>query len=187
MSHSVLELLHERKATRAISSRSIDGGMAEQLMQAAQLSASCFNNQAWRFLVLSEEAALEKGRKAISAGNSWAKTAPLLFIGFSRPDLDCQLTDGRQYYLFDLGMAVQLILLQATELNLVARPFAGFSPETIREEFNLGTEFEIYVMIAVGFEGDISALDERLQAMSRAPRTRNPLSDNFLLNEIAIP
>ncbi|MFZ5515047.1 MAG: nitroreductase family protein [Candidatus Zhuqueibacterota bacterium] len=181
---SLLELLNQRKASRAISSRSIDAGMIETLMQAAQLSASCFNNQSWRFLVLTEEAALEKGRKAISAGNSWANTAPLLFIGFSRSDLDCQLKDGRQYYLFDLGMAVQLILLQATELNLVARPFVGFSPSVIRDEFNLGDDFEIYVMIAVGFEGDIDALDERLQAMSRGPRTRNPLSKNFFLNEI---
>lgn len=184
MPQSLIDLLNERKASRAISSEKLDPKAIENLMKAAQLSASCFNNQSWRFLLLSESEALEKGRKAISGGNSWAKTAPLLIIGFSKPNLDCQMKDGRQYYLFDLGMAVQLLLLQATEQNLVARPFAGFSPSIIKEEFKIENEFEVYVMIAVGNEGNIDELEEKLQKVSRAPRTRNSLSENFFMNEM---
>ena len=179
MSKKLIELLFARKASRAISSEKLTGEIIDELMNAAQLSASCFNKQAWRFLFMISEDALQKGRRAISEGNSWAKTAPLLIAGFSKPDLDCQLKDGRSYYLFDLGMATQLILLQATELNLIARPMAGFSPEIIKKEFDIPDEYEIYVMIAVGYEGDLSQLSEKLQEISKAPRTRNPLSQNF--------
>lgn len=183
MFQSLIDILHKRKASRAISPERLTDEIINKLMSAAQLSASCFNNQPWRFLFLTEPAALEKGRKALSGGNSWAKTAPLLIVGFSKPDLDCQMKDSRQYYLFDLGMACQLILLQATELNLIARPMAGYSPQVILDEFNIPAEWEIYVMIAVGFEGDISQLSEDLQKKSLAPRTRNPLTDNFFLNK----
>ncbi|MCU0644959.1 MAG: nitroreductase family protein [bacterium] len=179
---SLIDILNKRKASRAISSEKLNDEIINKLMSAAQLSASCFNNQPWRFLFLTEPAALEKGRKALSDGNSWAKTAPLLIVGFSKPDLDCQNRDGRKYYLFDLGMAVQLILLQATELNLVARPMSGFSPQVIKDEFQIPAEFEVYVMIAVGYEGDVSQLDEESQQKSLAPRTRNPLTENFFLN-----
>ncbi|MDZ7260748.1 MAG: nitroreductase family protein [candidate division KSB1 bacterium] len=183
MSTTVIELLQKRKASRAISSQKLNDQIIDKLMNAAQLSASCYNNQPWRFLFLTEDSALEKGRKALSPGNSWAKTAPLLIAGFSKPDLDCQIKDGRNYYLFDLGMATQLILLQATELNLIARPMAGFSPEVIKKEFNLPPEYEVYVLIAVGYEGNIAELEERWQSVSTAPRTRNPLSQNFFLNK----
>ena len=183
MSFSVIELLQERKASRAISTQGLSEETIDQLMNAAQLSASCFNNQPWRFLFLTEAAALEKGRKALAGPNGWAKKAPLLIAGISKPDLDCQLKDGRDYYLFDLGMATQLLLMQATELNLIARPMAGFNPNVIREEFAITQEYEIYVMIAIGYEGNIDELDERLQDVSRAPRTRNPLSENFFLNK----
>lgn len=182
---SLINILNNRKASRAISPEKLNDDIINKLMNAAQLSASCFNNQPWRFLFLTEPEALEKGRKALSGGNSWAKTAPLLIVGFSKPDLDCQTKDGRQYYLFDLGMACQLILLQATELNLIARPMAGYSPQVIKDEFQLPVEYEVYVMIAVGFEGDISQLDEELQQKSLAPRTRKPLEENFFRNQFA--
>lgn len=185
MATKIIKLLQQRKASRAFNSKKLSEEVIDNLMNATQLSASCYNNQSWRFLYLTEELALEKGRKALSRGNSWARKAPLLIIGFSKPDLDCQLKDGRQYYLFDLGMAIQLILLQATELNLIARPMAGFSPEVIKEEFNIPSEYEVYVMIAIGYEGNLEELDERLQKVSRAPRQRNPLQMNFFLNIFA--
>jgi len=182
---TLMDLVQSRKASRAFSNKKIDDEVIDKLMNAAQLSASCFNMQPWRFLFLTEDNALEKGRKALKSGNSWALNAPLLIVGFSKPDLDCQLSDGRNYYLFDLGMAAQLILLQATELDLIARPMAGFFPEVIQEEFSIPQEFEVYILIAVGYEGDISQLDERLQKTSKAPRKRNPLSMNFYLNKFS--
>jgi len=185
MASSIIVLLHERKASRAFSKQKLSNEIINLLMNAAQLSASCFNNQPWRFLFLTDEVALEKGRKALSENNSWAKVAPLLIIGFSKPDLDCKTKDGRNYYVFDLGMATQLILMQATELNLVARPMAGFSTRIVKDEFKLPSDFEPYVMIAVGYEGDLEKLNENLQVKSRAIRKRNTLADNFYLNALA--
>ncbi|NOZ60801.1 MAG: nitroreductase [Calditrichaeota bacterium] len=184
---SLIELLQARKATRAISTKPLSEEIIETLMEAAQLSASCFNKQPWRFLFLTEKEALKKGRQALAGGNSWALKAPLLIVGFTKPDLDCQLPDGREYYLFDLGMATQNILLQATELNLVARPMAGFDPEIIKQEFHLSDDLEVVIMIAVGEEGDLAELDEKLQQRSLAPRVRNALRENFYLNEKIIP
>ncbi len=172
-----LELMQNRKASRAVSGKEISKEIIDNLMQAGQLTASCFNNQPWRFLFLTDNEALKKGRKALASGNAWAASAPLLIIGFSKPDLDCQLPDGRNYYLFDLGMAVQSIMLQATDHNLTARPMAGFSPDTVKKEFNIPDEFEIYVMIAVGY------VDKTAEKKSSS-RKRNPLSENFHTNKV---
>lgn len=181
----MLELLRKRKATRAIAERPVEQDKVEAILEAARLSASCANNQPWRFLVLDEPQALEKGREALSRGNYWAKTAPVLIFGYSKPDLDCQIVGGRDYYRFDLGMAVQNILLQATELDLVARPMAGFSPRKVREAFGLVDEFQVTVAIAIGYEGDISTLDERKQRQSLAPRERKPLEETVSFNKIS--
>ena len=183
MSTQINNILNDRKAARVFSPVKLSDKIQNHLMEAAQLSASCFNKQPWRFLFLNEETALEKGRKALSKGNSWAEDAPLLVIGFSKPDMDCQLPDGRNYYLFDLGMAVQNILLQATELNLVARPMAGFSPDLLKQTFDIPQEFEILVMIAIGYVGNLDDLDEKLKERSVAKRVRNPLEVNFFLNK----
>jgi nitroreductase len=181
----VLELLRQRKATRAIAERPVEQDKVEAILQAARLSASCANNQPWRFLVLDEPEALERGREALSRGNAWAKAAPVLIFGYSKPDLDCQITGGRDYCRFDLGMAVQNILLQATEPGLVARPMAGFSPRKVREAFGLADEFQVMVAIAIGYEGDISTLDGRKQRISLAPRKQKPLEETVSFNKIS--
>ncbi len=187
METQFLDLLKKRSAFRAISPEPLEQAHKKALMEAAQLSASCMNHQPWRFLVLDDPEALEKGREALAPGNDWARTAPLLIIGFSRKDLDCHMGDGREYYLFDLGMAVQNILLQATELGLVARPMAGFQPDLIRKSFQIPEDFTVMILIAVGAPGDLSTLNEKQQAVSRSARVRRPLEDNFFLNRFPPP
>ena len=174
---AVLNLLRQRKATRGFSDRPVESEKIATILEAARMSASCGNNQPWRFLVLMEPEALEKGRAALSGGNYWAKAAPVLIFGFSKPDLDCVIAKVRRYYQFDLGLAVQNILLQATELDLVARPMAGFSPSKVRQAFGIPDEYRVLVAIAVGYEGDIATLSEKHQNISMASRQRNPLSD----------
>lgn len=182
METSVIDLLNRRSAYRAISPRPIEEEKVRALMEAAQLSASCMNNQPWRFLVLDGPEALDRGRAALADGNYWARTAPLLLIGFTREDLDCRPPDGRAYCLFDLGMAAQNILLQATELGLVARPMAGFTPGKVREAFQIPEDYTILVVIAVGYPGDLETLNEKHREVSLAPRARNPIERNFFFN-----
>ncbi len=188
METRLLELLRNRKATRAISEQPVEPEKVETILEAARLSASCANMQSWRFLVLTgdDPDALDRGREALSGGNYWAKTAPVLIFGYSKPDLDCMLPNGRSYYRFDLGLAVQNILLQATELDLVARPMAGYSPRKVRQAFDMPDEFEVMVAIAIGYEGDISTLSEKHQKISRAPRQRKPLEGTVSFNRFII-
>ncbi len=175
MEGGLFGLLRGRKATRAIAVRPVEQEKLLAILEAARLSASCANKQPWRFIVLTEPESLEKGREALSGGNYWAKTAPLLIFGYSRPDLDCVI-GPREYFDFDLGMAVQNILLQATELGLVARPMAGFSPKKVREAFGLDDDDRVLVAIAIGYEGDPATLSEKHRQVSSAPRQRLPLA-----------
>ncbi|MBN1347982.1 nitroreductase family protein [candidate division KSB1 bacterium] len=184
MPGSGYQSLQDRKTSRAFSAQKLSDETIFTLMQGTQLTASCYNHQSWRFLFLTEQDALEKAHQALSGGNGWAKRAPLLVIGFSRHDFDCEFADSRKYYLFDLGMATQTLLLVATELDLIARPMAGFSPEGLREAFDIAPEFEIYIVIAVGYQGNLEDLEKRWQIKSKASRTRNPLPNNFFLNKI---
>ena len=182
MDTTVISLLEKRYACRAISPEPVEQEKIDAIINAAQLSASCMNNQPWRFLVLTEPEALERGRQGILDGNYWAKEAPVLMIGFSKRDLDCDPPDDRKYFLFDVGMAVQNILLQATELDLVARPMAGFNPEKMKGIFSLPDEYTVIVTIAIGYKGDLENLNDKHKKVSTAPRKRDPVEENFFFN-----
>ncbi|MCP4542479.1 MAG: nitroreductase [Chloroflexi bacterium] len=188
METRLLELLRNRKPTRAISEQPVELEKIEVILEAARFSPSCANMQSWRFLVLNgdDPQALDKGREALSRGNYWARMAPVLIFCYSKPDLDCILPNGRLYYQIDLGLAVQNILLQATELDLVARPMAGYSPSKVRQAFDMPDEFEVLLAIAIGYEGDILTLSEKHQQVSRASRQRKPLEEIASFNRFII-
>ena len=176
---TVLNLLRNRHATRAISSKKLSDELVSELKESLRLTPSCFNKQPWHFLFLESAEALAKGKEVLSEGNRvWASRAPLLVVGYSKAADDCELPDGRAYHQFDVGMAVMNLMLAATEHDLVARPMAGFSPDRARELFELDQDYQPIIMLALGQPSqDESHLPEHYVGKGQAARERKPIEE----------
>jgi nitroreductase len=146
---NVTDAIHARRAYRSLQPVTITREIVEDLASHAQLSASCFNNQPWRYVFVYEEKKLEEIKEALSKGNAWARQASMIIAAFSKPDDDCQIRT-REYHQFDLGMATATMILRATELGLVAHPIAGFSPKKTRKILGIPDEYKVLTLIIVG-------------------------------------
>lgn len=179
MANKVVEILRSRYGGRSYSEKALSEEIVADLMEAARLTPSCFNKQPWRFLFLESPEALEKGRQVLAPGNQdWANRAPLLIIGYANPDDDCRLADGRDYYQFDLGMAVMNLMMVATEHDLAARPMAGYSPEKATRFFDIEEANDVLIVIAVGYiQEDKSHLPDKYKGKAALPRERMESSD----------
>lgn len=154
----------------------LDEDTVASLIEAARWAPSSSNNQPWRFVLVSGEAALAGVRAALTRGNSWAKAAPLLVVVTANPE-DDTIKDGKPYYLFDCGLAVQNLLLQATAMGLHCRPMVGWNESTVKEALGLPEENRVVVLVAVGYPGDVDDLDEQTRAKEEAPSSRKPLAE----------
>ncbi|MBS3792196.1 nitroreductase family protein [Candidatus Bipolaricaulota bacterium] len=177
------ELIMRRRSKRAISEEELTEADLEKLARAAHLAPSCFNNQPWRFVLVEESAKLGRIKESLPGGNYWAKKAPLIVAVVSRQDMDCELSGGRIYYKFDCGLAVENILLQATEMGLVAHPIAGFNPEVTREVLNIPAEFDLITLVVIGKPGDPEELSDKHREVELGERKRLPLEDVVSKNE----
>ena len=146
---NVSDAIKTRRAYRSLERVDITRETVEDLARHAQLSASCFNNQPWRYVFVYEREKLEEMYEALSRGNAWAKQSSMIIVAFSKPDDDCQIRD-REYHQFDLGMATATLILRATELGLVAHPIAGFSPKKTRAILGIPDEYTVLTLIIVG-------------------------------------
>ncbi|MDD2805737.1 MAG: nitroreductase family protein [Elusimicrobiales bacterium] len=154
----VKEAIQKRRAYRALGPAVIDQALMDELGEAARLMPSCFNNQPWKFVFAKSPEALAKLHACLAKANDWPKTAPLIIAAFARKDYDCVIKE-REYYLFDLGMAVSALLLRATELGLVAHPIAGFDNEAARLALGIPEGNQVLTLIIVGKKTeDLSAL-----------------------------
>lgn len=145
----VKEAINKRRAYRSLRPVTITEGMVEDLARCAGLSCSCFNNQPWRFVFVFDKEKLKELFSALSRGNKWAYNASMIIAVFSRKDYDCVVNE-REYYLFDTGISVGMIILRATELGLVAHPIAGFNEEKTSEILNIPADMRVITLIIVG-------------------------------------
>jgi nitroreductase len=158
------ELLKEittRRARRALSGKPVEPETLRRLAKAASLAPSCSNNQPWRLLFCTEPPALERARSALTPNNYWAKRAPALLLVFTRIEDACRRDEGRDYALFDCGLAAENLMLQAEAEGLIAHSMAGFDAAALKRDFGLPADAIPIVMIAIGFPGDESGLSEK--------------------------
>ncbi|KYK24279.1 nitroreductase [Thermoplasmatales archaeon SM1-50] len=145
----VKEAIQKRRAYRSLEPVNITEELIRDLAGCAQLSASCNNNQSWRFVFVFEQEMLQKMHEVFPKGNAWAKNASMIIAVLSKKDYDCIIGD-RVYHQFDTGMAIAFLILRATELDLVAHPIAGYNSQKTREILGIPHDVEVITLVIVG-------------------------------------
>lgn len=176
----VEEAIGRRRAKRAFLEKRVDSKSKRDLVKAMRLSASCFNNQPWKVILVDENGPLDEIREALSRGNRWATRAPLIIVVTAEREKDCLLPDRRDYFLFDCGLAVGQMMLAATSMDLIAHPIAGYRSEVVREVLSIPEEQVIITLVICGHPGeDTSLLSEKQLVAEKERPERRPLNENF--------
>jgi len=188
MDRQIVAAIAARRARRALSNRPINQESIDTLFLAAHWSPSCSNNQPWRFVAVSHPETLAQVKEHLTRGNYWAAPSPLIIAVVSRSDLDCEIPDGRRYYQFGCGMAAMSLMVQATELGLIAHPIAGFKQVAIKNILGVPDSYELITLIIVGHPSDdITNLSEKHQAEEVSERVRRPLDEVICWNRWDLP
>lgn len=145
----LMDVIRARRAYRSLAPAALGEEQARALAEAAALSPSCFNKQPWRFVFAYEQAVLEKLLAAMNKGNEWTRAASMIVAVCSRRDLDC-VVKGREYYLFDSGLAAAFLILRATEMGLVAHPIAGYDEDAARAALGIPGDMTLITLVVVG-------------------------------------
>ncbi len=182
---TVVSAIEGRRARRALSSEPIAREDIESLLAAAHLAPSCNNSQPWRFVVVEEPTMLDKVKEALPGGNYWAKPAPVILAVASRRDLDCTLSDSRDYFLLGCGMAVGNLMIQATSMGLIAHPIGGYKPEIVKAALGIPEAYVLITLVIVGHPGDATQLSDKHRAIELGSRDRRPLDKVVSWNRFA--
>lgn len=180
----VKDAINTRRAYRSLEKTEITAQLVDDLAKSASLSASCFNNQPWRFVFVYDPAMLEQMKQVFSKGNEWCYEDSMIVAVCAKKEDDCIIHD-REYYLFDTGMATAFLILRATELGLVAHPIAGYSPRKTREVLGIPEEYQVITLVNIGKKSDkLNPVLSEKQIQDESVRpARKPLEELAFLNK----
>ncbi len=183
----VKEAIKKRRAFRSLEPFEITKELINDLAECAQITASCFNNQPWRYIFVYNKDDLIRMHEALSTGNEWARKASLIIVVLGRKEDDCIIRD-RIYYQFDIGMATEAMILRATELGLVAHPIAGYSPKKTREILGIPENIDVITLVIIGKHSDkIDPVlsDKQVEAEKERPK-RKEMDEFVYINRYII-
>lgn len=177
--NEILELLAQRWSPRAYSSWPVPNDELNRIMEAARWTPSAMNLQPWRFMILRKDEEADEYEKLLGTFNDfnkmWANTAPVFILcatAINTPD-----GNPNSYALYDLGQSVAHLSIQALSQGLYLRQIGAFDHAAVTKIFDIPSEFKAFVVLALGYKGELEQLPPHLQEMETAPRLRMPLSD----------
>jgi hypothetical protein len=115
--------------------------------------------------------------------NNYAKRAPILICALTKK----YYSDNGIYnklHFHDLGAANENMFLESFNQGLIMHEMGGFDRDKARRVFNVPDEYEIGIMVAIGYQDSHDILPKRYKEKAFSPRERKSLSEIVFLEEL---
>ena len=155
------------------------------ILESARWAPSSRNEQPWRYIVFTDEnpEKLNIARSVLLEINNYAKRAPILICAITKK----YYSDNGIYnklHFHDLGAANENMFLESFNQGLIMHEMGGFDRDKARRVFNVPDEYEIGIMVAIGYQDSHDILPERYKEKAFSPRERKSLSEIAFLEEL---
>jgi nitroreductase len=183
--HPIHDLLRKRWSARAFSSRRVEKTKLFSILEAARWTPSSRNEQPWRYIIFTTDnpSRLLEAQSVLLESNSFAKQAPILICAITKKTYTDSLELNRLYF-HDLGAANENMFLECFNQGLIMHEMGGFNVKLAKEIFNIPDDYEVGIMIAVGYQGTNDSLPEKFKVKNTKPRERKHLSQIAFLEDL---
>lgn len=175
--YPINSIFTKRWSPRSMSGEKITKKELLSLFEAARWAPSSSNIQPWRFIYgLKGSKEFEKLFSLLDDFNVlWCKNASalVLIISYNKKPKNGKFNP---LHSFDTGSAWMSLALQARMDGLIAHGMAGFDYSKARKLFKIPKDYSVEAMIAIGKQGEIKDLHERMQK-SEKPNSRKKVEE----------
>ncbi|MGE5237663.1 MAG: nitroreductase family protein [Chloroflexota bacterium] len=174
-----LEAIRTRRSIRRFLDRPVEEEKLQQIFESLRMSPSWANRQCWRFVVVRDKAMREQisalsyvesffvplGYKTNPAKKGLAE-APIVIVACADPSQSGTIWN-QQYYLTDVGIATQNLMLAAHAQGLGSVFVGVFEEEKLRSLLGIPPHIRIVGLLPIGYPAE----------PQREAPTRRPLSE----------
>lgn len=159
---SLAKLIAGRKSVRKYSGQAIPKEDVLKCLEAARLAPSACNSQPWKFIVIDKPELKDRICGKIFSGiysiNKFASEAPVLIAVVSERGTFLSAVGGQirdtRYYLIDIGIACEHLILQAEELGIGSCWIGWFDEKPLKEILRIPKDKKIDIVISLGYSRD---------------------------------
>jgi nitroreductase len=175
-----LDTIQKRCSLKAhISKREIESEKINIILEAGRLAPSARNYQPWRIIVVQDRKVIERLVKAFSESNQVIIDAPVILVVCGRAGDDV-IKNGLEYYLFDVGLAVENMVLAATELGIITHLMTAFDESMVKQILHIPED--VRALVATPLARPIEASYDEAARERLSLRTRKDMKELLHIN-----
>lgn len=140
----VFETIKKRKSIRSYKPIPIPEESLIKVIEAARMTPSAGNIQPWHFIMIKDE----DKRKRIAKGCRYGKflsESPIIIVACGNKKT------SPHWYVIDTAIALEHLVLAATDIGLGTCWIGNFNQEDIRKMLRIPKKFEVIALMALGY------------------------------------
>ncbi len=153
------ELIKKRYSVRAYKSTPVEDDKLQQVLEAARLAPTAANNQPFQLIVIHTAGRTAELKRIYH--REWFLQAPIVIGICAIPGQAWMRRDAKSYADVDAAIAMDHLILAATDLGLGTCWIGAFDPKATREVLHLPDNVEPIAFTPLGYPADKLGTKER--------------------------
>ena len=175
------DVIFTRESVRDFKSDPIPDDILEKMILAARLAPSFQNRQCWRYIMVKDkkiirDLALNSG--LIGKVNFFIKDAPLIVVACADPAKSGTI-NKQDYYLVDVAISFQQMMLMAWSLGIGSCWLAAFSESKVKSILNIPFGIRVVGLSPFGYPKTKTKLYTKAVKVFAGSKKRIPEGRNF--------
>jgi nitroreductase len=147
-----MDVVVARTSVRDYADKAVENEKLTKILEAARLAPSWANKQCCQYIVVQDK---EKISELSSFLNLWLKKAPAVLVACANPK-ESGSRNGMDYYLVDVGISMQQLVLAATDLGLGTCWLGAFDEAKVKKVLEVPNSIKIVALTPIGYAADQS-------------------------------
>jgi len=162
-----MDVVRKRRSIRRFKPDPVPEEEIKYILEAARLAPSWANTQCWHFVVVTDP---EVKVKIGEAGFRWTARGPAIIVACADA-AQVGFREDQYFYLVDIGIALEHLVLAAADRGLGTCWIVGFSEAKVKEILGVPENIRIVALTPLGYPAE-----------DPPPRDRKPLEQIFSYN-----
>lgn len=155
----ISRLIRQRYSVRAYKPDPVEDDKLQKVLEAARLAPTAANRQPFQLIVIHTQGRQKELQRVYN--RDWFVQAPLVICAVGLHDKAWVRYDQTRYTAVDVAIAMDHLILTATDLGLGTCWIAAFNPEAAREVLELPQNVEPIIFTPLGYPADEPKEKER--------------------------
>ena len=168
-----MDVVASRKSVRDYADKAVEDEKLSKIFEAARMAPSWANKQCCQYIVVKNR---QKIAELSSFLNPWLKNSPVILAACANPK-DSGSRNGMDYYLVDVAISLQQLILTATDLGLGTCWLGAFDEAKVKKALEIPKNIKVVALTPIGYPAEKESVRSKISKTFTGSNQRKPIEN----------